>query len=106
MSTMHIATATRSYLRSAERVASRTPAWGLSERLTAAIAGVRVTLERLPDGSPHQLYELRSRAAVLAGLAAAGTAERAALDAAYAVVAERTHAWAAACGLGTRPKAG
>ena len=106
MSTMHIATATRSYLRSAERVASRTPAWGLAERLTAAVAGMRVALERLPDGSPHQLYELRSRAAVIADLAADGTPEHAALDVAHAVFFERTIAWAAACGLGTRPKAG
>src|SRR5690349_21616396 len=101
MSTMHIATATRSYLRSVDRVASRTSAWGMAERLTAATAGMRVALERLPDGSPHQLYELRSRAAVITELAAAGTVERAALDAAYAVFAERTIAWAVACGLGT-----
>ena len=105
MSTMHIATATRSYLRSAERVAARTPAWGMAERIAQASTGMRVALERLPDGSPHQLYELRARAAVIAGLAAAGTPERAALDAAFTVFCERAGAWADACGLGTRPKA-
>lgn len=106
MSTMHIATATRSYLRSVERVAARTPAWAMAERLNSAVAGMRVALERLPDGSPHQLYELRSRATVITDLAAPGTQERTALDAAHAVFFERTIAWAAACGLGTRPKAG
>lgn len=106
MSTMHIATATRSYLRSAERIAARTAAWGMAERLTAASAGMRVALERLPDGSPHQLLELRARAAVIASIPADGTPEHAALAAAHAVFSERAVAWGAACGAGTRPKAG
>jgi hypothetical protein len=103
MSTMHIATATTSYLRSVDRVAARTAAWGMSERLTAAAAGMRVALERLPDGSPHQLLELRGRAALIATIAADGTAEHAALSAAHAVFLERALAWADEHGLGTRP---
>jgi len=103
MSTMHIATATRSYLRSVERVAARTAAWGMAERLTAATAGMRVALDRLPDGSPHQFVELRDRAAVIAAIPAPGTAEHATVAAAYAVFSERAIAWAVECGVGTRP---
>lgn len=103
MSTMHIATATTSYLRSVERVATRTAAWGMAERLTAAAAGMRVALERLPDGSPHQLLELKGRAALMATIPAEGTPEHAAVAAAHAVFAERALAWADEHGLGTRP---
>ncbi len=105
MSTMHIATATRSYARTAERVAARSADWVVAERLTHAAANLRVALDRLPDGSPHQLVELRARAAVLARIPALGTPENAALVAAHGVFAERAAAWAAACGLDTRPKA-
>ncbi|PWN01034.1 hypothetical protein DJ010_20690 [Nocardioides silvaticus] len=103
MSTMHIATATTSYLRSVERVATRTEAWGMAERLMAAAAGMRVALERLPDGSPHQLVELKGRAALIATIPAEGTAEHAAIAAAHAVFLERALAWADEHGLGTRP---
>ena len=103
MSTMHISTATTSYLRSIDRIATRTAAWGMAERLTEAAAGMRVALERLPDGSPHQLLELRGRAALMVTLAAEGTAEHAAISAAHTVFLERALAWADAHGLGTRP---
>lgn len=103
MSTMHIATATRSYLRSVDRVVVRTPAWGMAERIAEASAGMRVALERLPDGSPHQLVELRGRAALIASMPAEGTAEHHAIAAAHEVFMKRAAEWAAMCGLGTRP---
>ena len=106
MSTMHIATATRSYLRSAERVAAKAGDWAVAERVVSEAANMRVALDRLPDGSPHQLLELRNRAADIAAIPAMGTSEHAALAAAYAVFSERATNWANACGLGTRPKAG
>ncbi len=105
MSTMHIATATRSYARAAERVAAKSADWVVAERLNHAAANLRVALDRLPDGSPHQLVELRHRAAVLARIPALGTAENAALLAAHSVFDQRVAEWAAVCGLDTRPKA-
>jgi hypothetical protein len=103
MSTMHIATATRSYARSVERVAAKSADPAVAERLLAAAVGMRIALEMLPEGSPHQLFELRNRAATLASIPRVGSSAHTSLLAAHAVFAERAALWALACGLGTRP---
>jgi hypothetical protein len=103
MSTMHIATATRSYARSVERVAAKSADPAVAERLLTAAVGMRIALEMLPEGSPHQLFELRNRAASLASIPRVGSSAHTSLLAAHAVFAERAALWALACGLGTRP---
>lgn len=103
MSTMHIATATRSYVRSVERVAAKSPDPAVAERLLTAAVSMRVALEMLPEGSPHQLFELRHRAAAITAIPSAGSSAQVALLSAHAVFAERAAEWALACGLGTRP---
>ena len=103
MSTMHIATATRSYVRSVERVAAKSADPAIAERLLTAAVGMRIALEMLPEGSPHQLFELRNRAAAIAAMPRVGSSAHTALLAAHAVFAERAAEWALACGLGTRP---
>ena len=103
MSTMHIATATRSYARSIERVAAKSTDPVVTERLLTAAVGMRIALEMLPEGSPHQLFELRHRAAAITAIPTVGTSAQASLLAAHAVFAERAAEWALACGLGTRP---
>lgn len=103
MSTMHIATATRSYARSVERVAAKSTDPVVTERLLAAAIDMRIALELLPEGSPRQLFELRQRAAAIAAVPTVGTSAQRALLAAHAVFAERAAEWALACGLGTRP---
>jgi hypothetical protein len=103
MSTMHIATATRSYVRSVERIAAKAPDPALAERLLTAAVSMRIALEMLPEGSPHQLFELRNRAAAIARIPRAGSTAHTSLLAAHAVFAERAAEWALVCGLGTRP---
>ena len=103
MSTMHIATATRSYVRSIERVAAKSASPVVTERLLTAAVGMRIALEMLPEGSPHQLFELRHRAAAIAAIPAVGSSAHTSLLAAHAVFAERAAEWALALGLGTRP---
>ncbi len=103
MSTMHIATATRSYARSIERVAAKSTNPAVTERLLTAAVGMRIALEMLPEGSPHQLFELRHRATAITAIPTVGTAAHTSLLAAHAVFAERAAEWALACGLGTRP---
>jgi hypothetical protein len=103
MSTMHIATATRSYARSIERVAAKSADPVVTERLLTAAVSMRVALEMLPEGSPHQLFELRHRAAAIAAIPAVGSSSHTALLSAHAVFAERAAEWALVCGLGTRP---
>lgn len=103
MSVMHIATATRSFVRSVERVAAKSPDAGMAERLLTAAVSMRIALEMLPEGSPHQLFELRHRAAAIAAIPRVGSSAHTALLAAHAVYAERAAEWAFACGLGTRP---
>lgn len=103
MSIMHISTATRSYVRSVERVASKVADAAVAERLLTAAVGMRIALEMLPEGSPHQLFELRNRAAAIAAIPAVGSSAHTALLAAHAVYAERATEWALSRGLGTRP---
>lgn len=103
MSVMHIATATRSYVRAVERVASKVTDAEVADRLLAAAVGMRIALEMLPEGSPHQLFELRHRAAAIAAVLPVGSSAHTALLAAHAVFAERAAEWALSRGLGTRP---
>ncbi|KAA1426673.1 hypothetical protein [Nocardioides antri] len=103
MSVMHISTATRSYVRSVERVAAKSSNARETERLLTAAVSMRIALEMLPEGSPHQLFELRRRAAAIAAIPPVGSSAHTALLAAHAVYAERAAEWALAHGLGTRP---
>lgn len=103
MSTMHIATATRSYVRSVERVAAKVADPAVAEGLLTAAVGMRIALEMLPEGSPHQLFELRHRAAAISAIPAVGSSAHTALLSAHAVFAERAAEWALDRGLGTRP---
>jgi hypothetical protein len=103
MSIMHIATATRSYVRSVERVAAKVADTDVAERLLTAAVGMRIALEMLPEGSPHQLFELRHRAAAVASIPPVGSTAHTALLAAHAVYAERAAEWALSRGMGTRP---
>lgn len=103
MSTMHIATATRSYARSVERVAAKATDPAVAELLLTSAINMRLALELLPEGSPRQLFELRHRAAAIAAVPTVGSSAQRALLAAHAVFAERAAEWALAYGLGTRP---
>ena len=103
MSTMHIATATRSYVRSVERIAAKAPDPAVAERLLTAAVSMRIALEMLPEGSPHQLFELRNRAAGITRIPRPGSTAHTSLLAAHAVFSERAAEWALVCGLGTRP---
>lgn len=103
MTVMHIATATRSFVRSVERVAAKSPDPRVADGLLTAAVAMRIALEMLPEGSPHQLFELRHRAAAISAVPPVGSTAHTALLAAHAVYAERCAEWALSRGLSSRP---